>query len=1026
MGVGDLSWWPKFEREERTRRIKLPRRRRIILFTLAAILLTAFTLLALELRSSRAQSKLLANLSGRLHYGLDEGASPSFAVAPPGPYDARLGYTRLPAILPRLASRYRITAQAFSSPALQKFSAWGGYPVYPERSQAGLVLVDRSEKPIFVARYPREIYNTFDSIPPLIVQSLLYVENRKVLDDDYPYSNPAVEWNRLAKAFGDLAINKVYPAHPISGGSTLATQLEKVRHSAGGRTASTAEKFQQMTAASLRAYRNGEDTTLTRREIVRDYINSVPLGAVAGYGEVAGLQEGLFVWFGADPIQANALLRLEPAAAKDPELLKKQALAYRQVVSLLLALNRPTYYLREDKAALDARTDAFLRLFASKGIITSSLATATLAARTKVNGRYVPSSDEGPVDKGTLSLRTDLLASLGIPDTYALDRLDLKVASSLDGEVQQRVSKELKALTAPEYAATIGLSGSNLLGAANDGSVVFSFTLYERSADANLLRVESDNYDEPLNINRGTRLELGSTAKLRTLVSYLEIVQGLHQRYAAATVPELNTARSTAPDPITRWAVDHLLTTPDKGLTPMLEAALDRTYSASPAERFFTGGGIHTFSNFDGKDNRSVLTVREAFRRSVNLVFIRLMRDVEEFYVWRAPGASPQVLQNVSDPARMAYLRRFADQESRVFLDQFWREQAKLAVDEGVEALAADGRASLQRLTVIYRSVYPDAGPADLAAFLGKVSDAPVSDSLAVTLHAGYSPGRFNWNDLGYMASTHPLRLWLLYFREKHPSGTYAQAVKESRDVRQEIYEWLFKRKNSAGQNSRIRTVMEQDAFQLILASWKKQGYPFADIVPSYASALGSSGDNPAALAELAGIILNDGVRKPNLRVRSLHFAQGTPYETSLEVRPAASQRVYPSELTRVVRKAMLDVVENGTAHRAYQALKVGDVDMEIGGKTGTGDNRLETYSNNGHVLSSRAVSRTATFVFIAGDRYFGTVTAYVAGPAADNYKFTSALPVQLFKHLAPSLQPLLISPAKTSVALPEIAAKSD
>jgi hypothetical protein len=51
-------------------------------------------------------------------------------------------------------------------------------------------------------------------------------------------------------------------------------------------------------------------------------------------------------------------------------------------------------------------------------------------------------------------------------------------------------------------------------------------------------------------------------------------------------------------------------------------------------------------------------------------------------------------------------------------------------------------------------------------------------------------------------------------------------------------------------------------------------------------------------------------------------------------------------------------------------------------------------------------VSRTATFVFFIGDRWFGVITAYVPGATAQNYNFTSALPVQILKNLAPELNP--------------------
>ena len=81
---------------------------------------------------------------------------------------------------------------------------------------------------------------------------------------------------------------------------------------------------------------------------------------------------------------------------------------------------------------------------------------------------------------------------------------------------------------------------------------------------------------------------------------------------------------------------------------------------------------------------------------------------------------------------------------------------------------------------------------------------------------------------------------------------------------------------------------------------------------------------------------------------------------------------------------------------------------VAIGGKTGTGDNRLNSYNARGVLTGSRVINRTATFVFFLGDRHFGTITAYVPGPAAENFRFTSALPVQIVRLMAPLLQPVL------------------
>ncbi|MBD4432922.1 hypothetical protein GUG90_17430, partial [Xanthomonas citri pv. citri] len=81
-------------------------------------------------------------------------------------------------------------------------------------------------------------------------------------------------------------------------------------------------------------------------------------------------------------------------------------------------------------------------------------------------------------------------------------------------------------------------------------------------------------------------------------------------------------------------------------------------------------------------------------------------------------------------------------------------------------------------------------------------------------------------------------------------------------------------------------------------------------LVPSYATALGSSGDRPAALAELMGIIVNDGVRMPTLRLEHLDFALGTPYETRFAPEATLGQRVMPSEVATTLRNALSQVVD--------------------------------------------------------------------------------------------------------------------
>src|SRR5512137_596672 len=97
---------------------------------------------------------------------------------------------------------------------------------------------------------------------------------------------------------------------------------------------------------------------------------------------------------------------------------------------------------------------------------------------------------------------------------------------------------------------------------------------------------------------------------------------------------------------------------------------------------------------------------------------------------------------------------------------------------------------------------------------------------------------------------------------------------------------------------------------------WKRLGFPFDRLVPSYATAIGSSGDRPVALATLMGILLNDGARRPTLRVTRLDFADGTPYETAMDFEPQRDKQVLPKAVARAILPVLAGVVQSGTAAR--------------------------------------------------------------------------------------------------------------
>jgi len=969
---------------------------------------------AYEARTSRFQAYQLSRYADTLSYSLQPGPSDAVLYPRDGPFDKRLGYAYLPMLLERLQQRgFLIQQQTRFSPALIDHINRGFFPPYQEKIQAGLFIADCRSEPVYQFRYPQQRYESFAAIPPLIVNSLLFIENRDLFNPEYPLANPAVDWPRFAKAAMSQLGKLMDVQDQSAGGSTLATQLEKYRHSPDGLTLSAGEKLRQMFSASVRAYQDGPQTMAARERIVRDYLNSVPLSAAPGHGEVHGLADGLRVWYRADFNEVNRLLN----PARSPEASDaERGLALRQVLSLMIAQRRPSFYLAQGRDELALLTDSHIRLLANGGLIDASLRKAALERKISFRDwAQEPNLQPIETNKGISVARSRLSGLLNMP-LYDLDRLDLSASTTLHGELQEAVSAYLRRLADPAFAEQIGLFGERLLSAEKTQDVRYSFTLFERSPDGSRVRVQTDNTDQPFDINEGSKLELGSTAKLRVLSHYLEVVAELHQRFAGLSVEELRVVEIAEMDLITRWAREYLAHSTDRSLPAMLDAALERKYSASPGERFFTGGGLHSFNNFRKEDNGRLPTLRESLQESINLPFIRLMRDLVRYSTYQAPGNSAELLKDDKDPRRQEYLRRFADREGTVFLLRFWRKYQGKNTQERLDTFLGGLRQTAVRLAAVHRYLMPEASQDSFTRFMQqRLPLEKLSDKRLKELYVGYGPGAYSLPDQGYIARVHPLELWLLGYLTEHQQASFNDAVEASRDERQEVYGWLFKSRHKSARDSRIRIMLEVEAFLDIHRRWQRLGYPFDHLVPSLATAIGSSGDRPAALAELMGIIQNDGIRQPVVRIDNLHFAAATPYETRLSQAPDRGNRVMVSEVAAALRNALSQVVEIGTARRLHGSFLLADgTPLVLGGKTGTGDNRIESVSRGGGVISSRAMNRTATFVFYLGPRHFGTLTAFVPGRAAEGFRFTSALPVQVLKGMAPILQPYL-EPGRSS-----------
>ena len=982
----------------------IPRRIYYLFFCLLFIGLFIF-----EIKTSQLQALVFSRIAEKFSYQPENGASQDIRFPETGPFDIRLGYSRIPEWTLKMSKKgYAVAKQARWSPDLLKYTDMGLFTICREKSQGGICILDRYNEELLCNRFPERIYPDFESMPPVLVDMLLFIENRHLLDTDSPYQNPAIEWERLVKALLDAAIGLIDKDRNLIGGSTLATQLEKFRHSPRGITDTTGEKLKQIISSSLRTYYFGEKTFQARRQILLDYMNGIPLAAVPGFGEVMGIGDGLWAWYGLDFKTVTRLLFNAGEKDISSDQIKETGNALKSALSLFLAQRRPSAYLITHREDLENLTNTHFHLLAKAGVISPKIRDAAIASQLNFQEK---ASLSYPLEiyqkKAANFIRSNLMTTLGMDSFYGLDRLDLDVKTSIDAELQKKVTQILFSLKEPATIEKEKLREPRLLEKGDPSKVIYSFSLYERTPAGNMLRVQTNNYDGSFNIDEQMKLDMGSSAKLRVLVHYLDIMTKLYQLYQ--NLPYVKLRQLSADpnmDPLTRWATDYLSTMSDKSLVALLEAAMKRIYSANTSERFFTGGGLHTFANFDKEDNFRMMTVREAFQRSVNLVFIRIMRDINYYYIHQRYDITPRSLVKIDQSEKNRLLAVFADKEGIQFIHRFYNKYRGKSPDEAMELLFMSIPPTPYRLSATFRFLTPEATFEVFKSFIREhFPGSRLTDQYVKTLYTKYDPENYSLADTGYIVHIHPLELWLVGYLQRHPQATTAEVIEHSRDQRQAVYRWLFKTKSHRKQYQRIRTILELEAFQDIHREWKRLGYPFDYLVPSYASAIGSSGDRPSALADLVGIILNDGIFYPRVRVESLHFGKKTPYETFMVLLPAAGQQVIAPETAKIAKSALLDVVEQGTAIRLKNAAYSADGNrVLIGGKTGTGDHRYKTFDSKGNLLSSKAMNRTAIFAFFLGDCQFGTISVYVTGPEAASYAFSSSLPVSILKILLPHL----------------------
>ena len=87
------------------------------------------------------------------------------------------------------------------SEATARLAGLGIAPPYREKASGGLVVRGASGAVMFDARPEKLLFERYEDVPSLVVESLLFIEDRELLGTGSPRHNPAFDWERLSRAW---------------------------------------------------------------------------------------------------------------------------------------------------------------------------------------------------------------------------------------------------------------------------------------------------------------------------------------------------------------------------------------------------------------------------------------------------------------------------------------------------------------------------------------------------------------------------------------------------------------------------------------------------------------------------------------------------------------------------------------------------------------------------------------------------------------------------------------------------------
>ena len=644
-----------------------------------------------------------------------------------------------------------------------------------------------------------------------------------------------------------------------------------------GRTSSPLDKLRQVAGASLKAYRDGADTREWRREIVVDYLNTAPLAAAPGYGEINGLGDGLYAWFGIDLADVKRGAR-RPTATR-----QRRARAYKHALALLIALRAPTTYL-QTRSRRARRQGQRVRAPARQGRRHRRGAGAGRAGDTAA----VPRPRAGGAAAAVRRARRRPTRSAprccsgwtcraSTSSTGCTSKPTAPSTSPLQNEVERLFDN----LTDKDFVRANGLTGERLL----------------RNADPTAGRLQPD----ALRAHAGTATCCASTPTTSSgpststaASSSISAAPPSCARWpttsksspcSTASCTRRTPRRSTARARATRTATrsprgrrETLAKQPDIGLDALLQAALDRQLFRQPGRSL-----LHRRRHARVRQLRQERQPAQAHRP-------RRAAQLDQPGV-RPPDARPGALS--PRPPRLRRRRwcskdpHHPDRERMRPGARRRRERARcccgriaaiggLTPDAAIASWLGSRAKSPRHLAILFFAWQLGDTPAQLDEWLEARSVTGASGRSAQAGQRATAARTSTLLDYGVPARP-PSARSLGARRDRARAGRHlgractSAAPRRARTPRSGCSAPRARR----AQNQRLRIRVERDAFKRMTPYWQRLGFPFERLVPSYATAIGSSSDRPAALADLMGIIVNDGMRLPMLRLTRLQLGRG-------------------------------------------------------------------------------------------------------------------------------------------------------